>query len=92
MDDNQLAYSVLITTYNSSDFIVKALDSVFAQSIKPRQVVLVDDCSVDDTLSLLSKYPIEIVKMPINSGTSLARGAVLSLITSGITFVLDAYD
>ncbi len=92
IDDSQIPYSVLITTYNSSDFIVKAIDSVFAQSMKPRQVVLVDDCSIDDTLSLLSKYPIEIVKMPINSGTSLARGAGLSLITSGITFVLDADD
>ena len=92
MYDRQLNYAVLITTYNSSDFIKKALDSVFAQSIKPKQVVLVDDCSIDDTLSLLSNYPIEIVKMPINSGTSLARDAGLSLITSDITFVLDADD
>jgi glycosyltransferase involved in cell wall biosynthesis len=92
MEDSQLPYSVLITTYNSSDFIVKALDSVFAQSIKARQVILVDDCSTDDTLSLLSKYPIEIIKMPINSGTSLARGAGLALITSVLTFVLDADD
>jgi glycosyltransferase involved in cell wall biosynthesis len=92
MEDSQLHYSVLITTYNSSDFIVKALDSVFAQSIKPRQIILVDDCSTDDTLSLLSKYPIEIVKMPINSGAALARDAGLSLITSVITFVLDADD
>ena len=92
MENRPRPYSVLITTYNSSDFIVKALDSVFAQSIKPRQVILVDDCSIDDTLSRLSKYPIEIVKMPINSGTSLARDAGLSLITSDITFVLDADD
>ena len=92
MRDRQLPYSVLITTYNSSNFIVKALDSVFAQSIKPRQVILVDDCSIDDTLSRLSKYPIEIVKTPINSGTSRARDTGLSLITSVITFVLDADD
>jgi glycosyltransferase involved in cell wall biosynthesis len=92
MEDKQLSYSVLITTYNSSDFIVRALDSVFAQYIKPRQVILVDDCSMDETLSLLSDYPIEIVKMPINSGTALARDAGLSLITSDITFVLDADD
>jgi glycosyltransferase involved in cell wall biosynthesis len=92
MEAGNLHYSVLITTYNSSDFIVKALDSVFAQSIKPSQVILVDDCSIDDTLSLVSKYPIEIVKMPLNSGTSLARGAGLSLITSVLTFVLDADD
>lgn len=92
MEDSQLSYSVLITTYNSSDFIAKALDSVFAQSIKPRQVVLVDDCSSDDTIEQVSKYQIDIVKTPINSGTSIARDAGLALITSGITFLLDADD
>jgi len=41
--------SVVITTYNSSNFVVEALDSVAIQAWKELELIITDDCSVDDT-------------------------------------------
>ena len=41
--------SVVIPTYNSSRFIQATLESVFAQRLPPREIIVVDDASLDDT-------------------------------------------
>ena len=40
--------SVVITLYNKGPYVQRALASVFAQSISPMEVIVVDDCSTDD--------------------------------------------
>lgn len=42
--------SVVIPTYNSSEFIERALNSVFSQSELPNEIIISDDGSVDSTL------------------------------------------
>jgi glycosyltransferase involved in cell wall biosynthesis len=85
-------YSVVITTYNSSNYIRKALDSVFSQSIQPSEVIVVDDCSTDNTIESISSYPIKIIESPVNMGTSYARNLGLSAVQNEFTFMLDADD
>jgi glycosyltransferase involved in cell wall biosynthesis len=41
--------SVVIPTYNRSDFVVQAVRSVIQQSFKPSQIIVVDDGSTDNT-------------------------------------------
>ena len=45
--------SVVIPSYNSGDFIVETLGSVFAQSYTNYEVILVDDASIDKTEALV---------------------------------------
>ena len=48
--------SVLIPTYNSTKTIVYTIESVLAQTIKPFEILVVDDGSIDETLSILENY------------------------------------
>jgi glycosyltransferase involved in cell wall biosynthesis len=49
--------SVCIITYNHSLFIRQAIDSVLAQRVDfPYEIVIADDCSKDETRSIVSAY------------------------------------
>lgn len=40
--------SVVITLYNKAPYVKRALASVFQQSLRPLEIIVVDDCSTDD--------------------------------------------
>lgn len=48
--------SVMICTYNQAHFIVRAINSVRAQSYNNYEVVIFDDCSNDDTQEVVAKH------------------------------------
>ena len=45
--------SVIIATYNSSSYILEALNSIEAQSYKPIELIVTDDCSTDQTIKFV---------------------------------------
>jgi glycosyltransferase involved in cell wall biosynthesis len=47
------SFSVVIPTYNRARLIGKTLDSVFAQTYPAHEIVIVDNCSTDDTEEVL---------------------------------------
>ncbi|HYY94990.1 MAG TPA: glycosyltransferase family 2 protein, partial [Pyrinomonadaceae bacterium] len=49
-------FSVVIPTYNRADFIVKTLRSVLAQTYAHREIIVVDNCSTDNTAELLDPF------------------------------------
>jgi len=82
--------TVMVPAYNYARFIPEALQSIKAQEIEARlQVVVVDDCSTDNTQEVLSHFDdIEVVRhehnqgLPatLNTGLANARGKyVISL-------------
>jgi len=74
MKENSSQVSVVIPTYKGSEFIEDALRSVFVQTRPPEEIIVVDDCSPDDTISITeslaseSNIPLRVVRMPRNSG------------------------
>lgn len=69
--------SVLIPTYNSARTIEATLDSVFAQTTVPDEVLIMDDGSTDDTLSRLNRYlPRVTVFQQSNAGVAHARNVL----------------
>jgi glycosyltransferase involved in cell wall biosynthesis len=55
-DNNKPLVSVIIPAYNSERFIAETLDSVFAQSLRPAKVIVVDDGSDDRTEQVIRSY------------------------------------
>lgn len=48
--------SLVMPTYNGSKYIREQLDSIYNQTIVPDEIIIVDDCSTDNTLSILSEF------------------------------------
>jgi glycosyltransferase involved in cell wall biosynthesis len=48
--------SVAIATYNGEKYLREQVESILAQSYRPIQVVVTDDCSTDGTRQILEEY------------------------------------
>ena len=68
--------SVVIPSYNSGGTIETAVDSALAQNV-PVEVIIVDDCSQDNTEQVLTKYRgdsrVRILLNETNSGVAESR-------------------
>ena len=48
--------SIVIPNYNHARFLPKRIDSILGQTFQNFELILLDDCSTDDSPSILSKY------------------------------------
>lgn len=48
--------SIAMTTYNGADYLLEQLESLRTQSLMADEVIIVDDCSTDNTVDLLNMY------------------------------------
>lgn len=46
-------------TYNGGKFLREQLDSIYTQTLLPDEVIVVDDCSTDDTIKILEEYKVK---------------------------------
>lgn len=47
---------ILLATYNGEKYLKEQLDSIFCQTYKDWQIIVIDDCSVDKTCSIIMEY------------------------------------
>lgn len=76
--------SIALCTYNGERFLSQQLDSFLAQSYKNIQIIAVDDCSTDNTWSILQEYAgkyerLVPYKNEYNLGHTLNFGKAISL-------------
>lgn len=73
--------TVAVTTYQSADYVVETLESVFNQDYLPIALVISDDCSQDNTVAICEQWiaqdrvkerfqSIKLVTVPKNTGVS----------------------
>lgn len=89
--------SVITPTYNSEGFISETIDSIRAQSYANWELILVDDASSDETVSILKKYAssderIKVHVLKTNSGAAIARNTAIEKATGSYIAFLDADD
>lgn len=70
--------TILIATKNRCDLLKNALESVFAQTVKPNQIIIVNDGSVDGTKDFLDKIKnkqtnISVINRDVSGGVNCAR-------------------
>ena len=88
MRDEQPLVSVIIPVYNGARFLRAALESVFAQTYRPIEVIVVDDGSADDSGVIAQSFPEvryvrqqnEGVAAARNNGIQIARGEFLAFL------------
>lgn len=86
--------TVVIPTFNRRRELCRALDSVFCQTLAPSQVIVVDDCSTDDTQAFVEReFPsVLYICLTTKGNASVARNAGISLATGSYIAFLDSDD
>ncbi len=86
--------SVIIPTYNRSDLVTNAIDSVLSQTYLLFEIIVVDDCSTDNTIEILSRYEnkIRVIKCDNNSYVGFARNLGVSFANGEFVAFLDSDD
>ena len=89
--------SVITPVYNVEKYIDKKLESIFAQTYKDIEIVLVDDCSKDNSAQIIAKYKekhpeIIYFLQPKNMGAGAARNKALELASGQYVAFLDSDD
>jgi glycosyltransferase involved in cell wall biosynthesis len=90
--------SVIIPAYNSASTITRALQSVTAQTHAPKEIIVVDDASTDNTRELAANFastssvPLRVITQSANGGPSAARNTGWDAATSDYIAFLDADD
>jgi glycosyltransferase involved in cell wall biosynthesis len=83
--------SVVIPAHNAAAFLPRCLGSVFAQTLKPEEVVLVDDGSTDNTAALARELGAKVISQP-SEGPAGARNTAIRNASSDWIALLDADD
>ncbi len=85
--------SVIIPAYNAARHICLAVESVLAQDYPAVEIIVVNDGSTDETLSVLAPYAgrIHLINQP-NRGVSAARNTGLQAASGKYLVFLDADD
>ncbi|NPD83640.1 glycosyltransferase [Lentimicrobium sp. L6] len=65
--------SVVVPVFNHGDFVVERIESILNQTFKDFEIIILDDCSTDNSLSLIRKYEtnssIRIITNEVNTGS-----------------------
>lgn len=98
MNSGLAPVTVVVPCFRCAATLERAVASVAAQTWRPAELVLVDDCSDDDTLALLrsiqSRYGdwVKVAALPVNVGAAGARNAGWQVATQALIAFLDSDD
>lgn len=89
--------SIIVPNYNNSQYISKCLDSVVNQTYKNLEIIIIDDCSTDNSIEIIKKYQkfdsrIKFLVNEINYGVSKTRDIGINHATSEWITTLDSDD
>lgn len=84
--------TIVIPVYNGEAFLGEAIESAFAQSYRPIQVVVVDDGSTDSSFAIASSFEDVMVFSRQQGGPSAARNQGLQMAEGDLITFIDADD
>ena len=93
------AISIIIPLYNAADYVGECLESLLEQTFQNFEVIIVDDCSTDNSVEIVEDYTskfngrLRIAKLEENSGSGgLPRNKGISISCGEYIQFLDADD
>ncbi len=93
-----IKFSIIIPTYNTGKILKRAVESVLNQKKGDfqKEILLIDDCSTDDTYSVLENYKrydfVKIFKTEKNDGPGTARNIGIQHSTGNWIIFMDSDD
>lgn len=89
--------SVILPAYNAEGGVGTAIESILTQTWSNLELLVVDDCSPDNTVAVVEKYVeqdarVKLFSTPVNSGPYVARNIALKEATGEFVTINDADD
>ncbi len=90
--------SIIITSYNKVDLLIESIDSVIAQTMRPHEIIIVDDGSTDGSWDVIHEYTerhpgwIKGLYQLNNVGIPANRNTALRTVTGNYVGILDGDD
>ena len=104
MEPNKPLISVVVPVYNMERYLERCVDSILAQDYANLELILVDDGSTDESLSICNRYRQTDPRVKVlhqenggqgsarNAGIDIAQGEYLGFVDSDDTIVTDMYS
>jgi glycosyltransferase involved in cell wall biosynthesis len=101
--DNHPIVSIVLPTYNGARYIKEAIDSCLSQTFADFELIIIDDCSVDETPAIIRSYNDTRIRkvrnrknlrLPrsLNKGFSFARGKYLTWTSDDNQYLPEALE
>ena len=89
--------SIITPCYNSEKYITQAIESVINQKYQKWEMIIVDDCSSDNSVEIISQFikkdtRIKIIELSSNKGAGYCRNYAISKAVGQYYAFLDSDD
>ncbi len=89
--------SIIVPIYNVEKYLEECLESIINQTLKEIEIICIDDCSTDNSLSILKKYQkksprIKVIALSQNLKPGNARNKGLNIASAPYIMFVDADD
>lgn len=97
MIENDYSLSVIIPNYNKAAYLERCINSVLDQEYLPSEIIIVDDCSTDDSVDVIERFCkknplVKLLLLDANGGVSNARNKGAEVASSSYITFLDSDD
>jgi len=83
--------TVMVPAYNEADSIADTLRSLQEQTVLPAEILVIDDCSTDNTADVARACGVRVVRPPVNTGSKAgAQTFALDLVHTEFVMAVDA--
>ena len=90
--------SIIIPMYNVEKYLPQCLDSILAQTFQDYELIVIDDCSTDNSVKIVENYipyfkdKLKLIKMKKNSGAADSRNMGIRLSRGRYITFIDSDD
>lgn len=97
IEEDSFLVSIITPSFNCVDFIGETIESVINQTYKNWELIIIDDCSTDESIELIKSYiqkdkRIKLIQFSTNKGASFARSEGIKKAEGDFIAFLDSDD
>ena len=90
---NEILLSIIIPNYNKGKYLKRCLDSIVNQDLNGVEIIVLDDCSTDDSMTILNDYKnIKLISSQFNRGVCETRNIGIDLAKGKYITFIDSDD
>ena len=83
--------TVLVPAYNESASVADTIKSLLNQTVPPAEIIVIDDCSTDDTSEVARAAGATVIRPPVNTGSKAgAQNYAMRYVKTEFTMAIDA--